>query len=273
MNEIHNSKKQIRLPIFLSLAVIAGILIGAVVVDPKPVSSDSSKSIAKFREVLSNIDRSYVDSVNAIELVDVAIVSMLKELDPHTAYISAEELEMSNMRLKGGYDGIGVQFDVIRDTIVVVKPTPGGPSDRAGIKAGDRIIKVEEEVVAGIDIRTKGVTDRLLGKKGTEVRVTVIHFGESEEKEFTITRGKIPQKTVVASYMATPDIGYIKLTSFGSKSYEEFKFALTELKEQGMKKLILDLQGNGGGYMLAAEKIADEMIGGEPIIVSQKGKT
>ena len=272
MSEINNSKRQIRLPILLAIAISAGILIGASVIDPKPVSPESSKAMAKFREVLTNIDRSYVDTVNANELVDIAIENMLKELDPHTVYVSAKQLEMANMRLKGGYDGIGVQFDIVRDTITVVKPTPGGPSDIVGIKAGDKIIKVEEETVAGVEIDTRGVTDRLLGKKGTQVKISVIHFEETEIKEYTIVRGKIPQKTVVASYMATGEIGYIKLTSFGAKSYEEFKQALADLKEQGMQKLILDLKGNGGGYMVAAEQIADEMIGGDPIIVSQKGK-
>jgi carboxyl-terminal processing protease len=272
MNKINNSNKQIRLPILLAIAISGGILIGASVVDPKPVSSESTKALAKFREVLTNIDRSYVDSVSTDELVDIAIVNMLKELDPHTIYVSAEELEMANMRLKGGYDGIGVQFDIVRDTIIVIKPTAGGPSDRVGIKAGDKIITVEGETVAGVDIDTRGVTDRLLGGKGTEVKVSVIHYLETEVKEYTIIRGKITQKTVVASYMVSSDIGYIKLTSFGGKSYDEFKQALLELKELGMRKLILDLKGNGGGYMVAAEQIADEMIGGDPTIVSQKGK-
>ena len=272
MSKINNSTKQIRLPILLAVAITAGILIGASVVDPKPVSNESSKAMAKFREVLTNIDRSYVDTVDANQLVDIAIENMLKELDPHTIYVSAEELEMANMRLKGGYDGIGVQFDIVRDTIIIIKPTAGGPSDIVGIKAGDKIIKVEEEIVAGVDIDTRGVTDRLLGKKGTQVKISVIHFSETEIKEYTITRGKIPQKTVVASYMATGEIGYIKLVSFGAKSYDEFKQALSDLKEQGMQKLILDLKGNGGGYMVAAEQIADELIGGDPVIVSQKGK-
>ena len=127
---------------------------------------------------------------------------------------------MANMRLKGGYDGIGVQFDIVRDTIIVIKPTLGGPSDIVGIKAGDKIIKVEEEQVTGIDIDTRGVTDRLLGKKGTQVKISVIHYAETEIKEYTITRGKIPQRTVVSSYMATGEIGYIKLVSFVAKSYD-----------------------------------------------------
>ncbi len=272
MSEINNSNKQIRLPLIIALAISIGIVIGTFLVEPKAVSVHSSQAISKFREVLTNIDQNYVDSVNSNELVDQAIINILEELDPHTAYVPANDLELANMHLKGGYNGIGVQFDIIRDTIVVVKPNEGGPAHRAGLRAGDRIIMVEDEQVAGIDLDNRDVTDRLLGKKGTKVNVTVKHFGETELKEYTITRGKIPQKTVVAAYMATDDIGYIKLASFGSKSYSEFKSALVMLKEDGMQKLILDLQGNGGGYMSAAEKIADELIGGSPVIVSQVGK-
>lgn len=272
MSDIKNSNKQIRLPLLLAIAIAVGIIIGASVIDTPPVTSESSKAIEKFREVLTNIDRNYVDSVNSDELVDVAIENMLQKLDPHTAYLSAKELELSDMNLKGGYDGIGVQFDIIRDTIVIVKPIAGGPSEKAGLKAGDKIIKVEDEEVAGVEIDTKGVTDRLLGKRGTKVNITVLPYGAKTLHKVIITRDKIGQKTVVASYIAAPGIGYIKLISFGSKSYDEFKDALLDLKEKGMQKLILDLQGNGGGYMMAAERIADEMIGGDPVIVSQKGK-
>jgi len=260
------------MPLIIAASVALGVLIGVMVADPKPVNYESSQAVAKFREVLTNIDRNYVDSVNSNELVDMAIVNMLEELDPHTAYVAADELELANMRLKGGYDGIGVQFDVLHDTVVVVKPTDGGPAFRAGVRTGDKIIMVEDEPITGININTRGVTDRLLGKKGTKVKISIIHPGDKEIKEYTIVRGKISQKTVVAAYMVTDDIGYIKLISFGSNSYDEFKDALISLKQEGMHKLIFDLQGNGGGYMAAAEKIADELIGGNPVLVSQKGK-
>lgn len=272
MEEIRNTKKQVWLPLIIAAAVSLGIFIGAAVVEPRTVSTESSKAIAKFREVVANIDQNYVDSVNSNELVDKAIVRMLEELDPHTSYVTAKEVEIANMKLKGGYDGIGVQFDIIQDTIIVIKPNSGGPADKAGLRAGDKIIMVEDELLAGTDLRNNDVTDRLLGKEGTTVRVSVLHFGENVAKEYNITRGKIPQETVVAAYMATKDIGYIKLVSFGINSYDEFRSAIVKLKEQGMTKLVLDLQGNGGGYMVAAEKIADELIGGDKIIVSQKGK-
>lgn len=273
MEETRNTKRQVRLPIIIALAVSAGLLLGTFIVNPKPpVTSNSSEAVAKFREVITNIDRNYVDTVNSSELVDMAIVNMLEELDPHTAYISSEELMLSNMHLKGGYNGIGVQFDIIRDSIVVVKPSPDGPAARVGVIMGDRIVTVSGEAVAGIDIQNRDVTDRLLGSEGSEVTISVLRPGEKDLREFTIIRGNIPQNTVVAAYMATEDIGYIKLVSFGINSYHEFKSALVDLKEQGMTKLIFDLQGNGGGYMAAAEKIADELIGGNAVIVSQKGK-
>jgi carboxyl-terminal processing protease len=273
MEEIRNTKGQVRLPIIIAAAVSVGLVVGTLIVNPKaPVATESSKAVAKFREVITNIDQSYVDSVNSSELVDMAIVNMLEELDPHTAYISAEQLALSNMHLRGGYDGIGVQFDILQDSIVVVKPSPNGPAERVGVKMGDRIIQVEDEMLTGIDINNRDVTDRLLGKEGTTVNITIWRPADKKTYEFEITRGQIPQNTVIASYMATDDIGYIKLVSFGINSYDEFKTALSNLKEQGMTKLILDLQGNGGGYMAAAEKIADEMIGGNSVIVSQKGK-
>jgi carboxyl-terminal processing protease len=168
MEEIKNNKGQIRLPLIIALAISIGLVIGTLIVNPKvPVAPESSKAVAKFREVITNIDQSYVDSVNSSELVDMAIVNLLEELDPHTSYISAEELSLSNMHLKGGYDGIGIQFDIIQDSIVVVKPSANGPAARAGIILGDRIIKVEDENVAGIDLENRDVTHRLLGKEGT----------------------------------------------------------------------------------------------------------
>jgi len=273
MEEIRNTKSQVRFPLIVALAVSIGLVIGTLIVNPKaPVTPESSKAVAKFREVITNIDQSYVDTVNSGELVDMAIINMLEELDPHTAYISAEELTLSNMHLRGGYDGIGIQFDIIQDSIVVVKPNLNGPAARAGMKMGDRIIAVEGENVAGVNLQNRDVTDRLLGQEGTSVKLAVWRPADKKIYDYTLVRGKIPQKTVIAAYMASEDIGYIKLVSFGINSYDEFRSALVDLKEKGMTKLILDLQGNGGGYMAAAEKIADELIGGKAVIVSQKGK-
>jgi len=274
MKDINNTNKQVRLPLIIALAVSVGLVIGTLIVNPKPpVASESSKAVAKFREVITNIDHSYVDSVNSTKLIDNAIINMLAELDPHTSYVSAGELAISNMHLKGGYDGIGIQFDILRDTIVVIKPMDGGPAAKAGIKTGDRIIKVGSDNVAGIALENRDVTDLLLGPKGSNVKITIYRPNDRERQEIELVRRNIPQNTIAAAYMATEDIGYIKLLSFGINSYDEFHTALIDLKDKGMTKLILDLQGNGGGYMSAAEKIADELIGGNSIIVSQKGKT
>ena len=272
MSDIKNSNAQIRLPLLLALAVSAGILIGAAVIEPDRPSTDTSSSIAKFREVVLNIDKNYVDDVDMTEMVDDAIINMLKDLDPHTSYMNAEDHKRYADQLKGSYDGIGIQYNVIRDTIVVIKPSPKGPSDKAGIQIGDRIVKVEDEVVASIGINTKGVTSRLLGAPGSEVNVTVVRPGEPAPLQFLLKRSSIGQSTVDASYMLNTTTGYIKLSRFGANSYKEFKQALEGLVDQDMEQLVLDLQGNGGGYMGAAQKIADELISGNPVIVSQKGK-
>lgn len=272
MTEIKNSKSQIRLPFLLGIAVSAGILIGATNFDSAKPNSETAGGISKFREVVLNIEQNYVDEVDMNEMIDGAIVSMLKELDPHTSYMSAEEHQRYAEQLQGSYDGIGIQYNVIRDTIMVVKPIPGGPSSKAGILIGDRIVKVEEESVAGIGIDNKGVTSRLLGESGSEVNVTIIRPGEDNPLTFVLKRASIAQSTIDAKYMLDEKTGYIKLSRFGAHSYSEFKEALSELKDQGMEQLVFDLQGNGGGYMIAAEKIADELISGNPLIVSQKGK-
>ena len=273
MSDIKNSSSQIRLPLILALAIATGILIGASVVEPKQGKQQTGSSISKFKEVIQNIDRNYVDEVNVPDLVDDAIIDMLEDLDPHTSYMSAEDFRLYSNQLKGHYDGIGVQYDIIRDTIVVIKPAPEGPSDEVGIRIGDRIVKVNEEPVAGVGIDTQGVRSRLLGEPGSKVKVTVLRPGEADSINFTLTRGSIYQPTVETSYMLDDETGYIKLTRFGSNSYTEFKNALETLLDEGMKRLVFDLQGNGGGYMSAAQKITDELLSGDRLIVSQKGKS
>ena len=272
MTDIKNSKYQARLPLLLGIALSVGILIGAANFDSTKPGADATEGISKFREVILNIDRNYVDDVDMNEMIDGAIVNMLKELDPHTSYMTADEHQRYAEQLQGSYDGIGVQYNVIMDTIMVVKPIPGGPSAKAGVEIGDRIVKVEEEDVAGIGIDNKGVTSRLLGESGSEVNITVIRPGADEPLTFLLKRASIAQSTIDAQYMLDEKTGYIKLSRFGAHSYNEFKEALKDLKEQGMEQLVFDLQGNGGGYMVAAQKIADELISGNPMIVSQKGQ-
>ncbi|MCB0495801.1 MAG: S41 family peptidase [Cyclobacteriaceae bacterium] len=266
-----NSSKQVLLPIWLALAIGTGIFIGAQFVNAPIVSKRAGGSSEKLREVLLSIENNYVDSVNADEIVDDGIKGMLEELDPHTSYIPRKEVNAVNAQLNGHYDGIGIEFDIISDSIVVVKPSPGGPSEKAGIQIGDRIIEVNGEQVAGIDISNKGVTDRLLGSRGSEVSLVLYRPIENKKIEVELQRGSIQSPTVDAYYMIDEKTGYIKLGRFGSDSYNEVANALQELKEQGMNQLVFDLQDNPGGYLGAAEKIADEFIQDGRIIVSQKG--
>jgi len=267
-----NSNPQILLPIWLALAIVMGIFIGAQFVDKPIHTKRAGSSLEKMQEVLLSIDNNYVDSVNVDFLVEEGIKGMLKELDPHTSYIPNSEINRVHAQLNGSYDGIGVEFYVLDDTITVVKPIVGGPSEKAGIKIGDRIISVNGEAVAGVNITSKGVTTRLLGDKGSEVELVIYRPNHKKELSFKIKRGSIYQSTIDAFYMVDENTGYIKLSRFGASSAKEIKSALSELIAKGMNQLIFDLQGNPGGYLNEAEKIADEFIEVGQVIVSQKGK-
>ena len=227
----------------------------------------------KLEALLYHIDRMYVDSVDDQHLVDQAIVAMLEELDPHSIYIPKEELQQVNEPLKGNFEGVGIQFNIIRDTIYVVDAIAGGPSERLGIRAGDRIVRIEDEVVAGVGFRNSDVMDRLRGRKGTKVKVGILRRGEQELLDFTITRDKIPIHSVEASYMAAPGVGYIKVSRFSATTMKEFKDALSALREEGMRDLVLDLQGNGGGYLRTAVEMADEFLGERQLIVYTEGRS
>ncbi len=264
-----NSKYQIRLPIVLCLGLAAGVFVGATLNTGKS-STDVNKDVQKFREILTQIKNEYVDTVNTSVLVDDAIEHILHKLEPHSAYISAADRVAANEDLRGNFDGIGIEFNVFQDTIVVVAPLSGGPSEALGIQSGDKIVKVDGENVAGIGITTAQVMKALKGPRGTEVKVTVIRRGK--EIDYTIIRDKIPQHSVDVAYMVDKETGYIKVNRFSATTYEEFKAGLEKLKENGMKKLILDLQGNPGGYMNMAIEMADEFLAAGKKIVSQKGK-
>lgn len=241
-------------------------------VGTSPAEKDLYKSIYKFREIISHIDKNYVDEVNTDELVEEAINKMLEKLDPHTAYIPTKDMELVSSQLQGKFEGIGIEFNIFHDTIYVVTPLSGGPSEKVGLRSGDKIIKVDDELVAGINISNRGVFDRLRGPKGTKVKVTIYRKNEAELLDFTIERDKIPQYSVDVAYMVNEEVGYIKINRFTATTYDEFKTALTTLKGQNMTKLILDLTGNPGGYMDRAINMADEFIEGNPMIVYTKGK-
>lgn len=228
--------------------------------------------VEKLNALIFHIQRSYVDEVDSDAMVEDAIVAMLEELDPHSMYIPAEELKRMNEPLRGNFEGIGIQFNIIRDTILVVSPISGGPSEKLGIMSGDRIVKIEGEVVAGTEIKNSDVMEKLKGPKDTKVNVSILRRGEKDLIPFEITRDEIPIYSVDASYMAAPEIGYIKINRFSATTHAEFTEALASLKKSGMKDLILDLQGNGGGLLKAAVQLADEFLGDDKLIVYTEGR-
>ena len=264
-----NSKYQVRLPIVLCLGLAAGVFVGATLNTGKG-TSDVNKDVQKIREILTQIKEEYVDTVNTSALVDETIQEILHKLDPHSSYIPVSERIAANEDLRGNFDGIGIEFNIFDDTIVVLTPLSGGPSEALGIQSGDKIIAVDGQIVAGIGINNSGVMKALKGPRGTEVDVTVLR-GE-KEINYTIIRDKIPQYSVDVSYMVDHEIGYIKVNRFSATTYDEFQTGLAALREQGMTKLILDLQGNPGGYMNMAVQMADEFLPPGKKIVSQKGK-
>jgi carboxyl-terminal processing protease len=264
-----NSKYQVRLPIVLCLGLAAGVFVGATLNTGKG-TSDVNNDVQKLREILTQIKEEYVDTVNTSLLVDDAIHEILHKLDPHSSYIPVSDRIAANEDLRGNFDGIGVEFNIFDDTIVVLTPLSGGPSEALGIHAGDKIITVDDKTVAGVGINTAGVMKALKGPRGTEVKVTVLRG--KKQIDYTIVRDKIPQYSVDVSYMVNADIGYIKVNRFSATTFDEFHEALRSLKEKGMKKLVLDLSGNPGGYMNMAIEMADEFLPSGKKIVSQKGK-
>jgi len=234
-------------------------------------SEDVNEQTEKFGKVLNWVNRYYVDTVNEETLVEEAIVELLKQLDPHSNYISKKDVQATNEPLYGSFDGIGVTFNLLNDTIFIISPTNGGPSERMGIRAGDRIVSIEGENVAGIGITNDQVRVRLLGKKGTKVQLGVKRRGNNKVLDFTVTRDKIPIYSVDASYMIAPEIGYIKINRFSATTMDEFNEALTRLRALGLKHLILDLQDNGGGYLNTATSLADEFLKKDQLIVYTEG--
>lgn len=226
----------------------------------------------KLDQVIGLINTSYVDTVNDDELTEKAIVEMLHNLDPHSSYIPARNLKEANQQLDGNFEGIGIEFNLLDDTIFVVTVLPEGPAEKAGLMPGDRIIKVEDETVAGVNIGNFGVAKKLKGEKGTKVKVSVKRIGENELLDYTITRGKIPLYSVEATYMINATTGYIKLISFSQNTRKELINGIKELKEKGMENLILDLRNNGGGYLSAATGVVSQFFDDKKLIVYTEGR-
>jgi len=251
-----------------SIIILLGLILLLSVNINGQVLSDES---LKFSQVLNWIDKYYVDSVNKAQLVDDAIIKMLQSLDPHSTYLTKEEVKEMNEPLQGNFEGIGISFNILDDTIFVVNPISGGPSEQVGILAGDRIVLINGENVAGKGIKTPDVYAKLRGKKGTQVTVSILRRPEKNLIDFTITRDKIPLYSIDASYMIDEKIGYIKLNRFSFTTIDEFETALMGLKRNGAKDLILDLSGNGGGYLDVAVKLADQFLGDGKLIVYTEG--
>lgn len=231
-----------------------------------------SSDAVKIDRTLQLIQSLYVDDVDAQSLSEAAIRGMLKELDPHSTYLNKEEVKAMNEPLQGNFEGIGISFNMMTDTLYVMEVISGGPSQKVGIMPGDKIIFVNDTLIAGVKKNNQDVVSMLRGTKGTEVNVKILRRGVTELMPFRIIRDKIPIISIDASYLVTDDIGYIRLSRFGIASGEEFQKAEQELKAQGMKHLILDLTDNGGGILQTANDIADEFLGEDKLIVYTEGK-
>jgi carboxyl-terminal processing protease len=234
-------------------------------------SQEVTQNADKFGRLLRLIDTYYTDTTNLNKLTEKAIVSMLQELDPHSVYITKAEVDKMNEPLVGNFEGIGVTFNIFRDTLLVTSVVAGGPSEKNGILAGDRILSIDGKNVAGTGLTNNDVFAKLRGPKGTEVQLKIQRARVKELLDFTIIRDKIPLYSLDASYMLDNETGYIKLSRFASTTTEEFKTAMTELKKNNIKNLILDLRNNGGGYLKSATDLAEQFLPGNKLLVYTEG--
>lgn len=270
-------KITVYLPILFAVVLSAGILIG-VKLTPHSNTQDNIFPINlsgydKIGDIVNYIRQDYVDTVNIENIKENAINHILSELDPHSQYIPAREFNEVNEQLEGNFEGIGVQFRIEKDTVMVISPVAGGPSEKVGIKAGDRIVIVDGDTIAGKGITNNEVMKRLKGPRGTKVDVGIFRLKSKELLDFTITRNIIPTYSLDIAYMVDDAVGYIKLNKFSATTHKEMSSALDDLLSQGMKKLILDLRNNTGGYLQAAIDIADEFLPDKKLIVYTEGKS
>ncbi len=250
------------------------ILLGALVLlgSTESMAQDVQNSTMKFGRLLRLVDSYYVDTTNVDVLTEKAIVEVLRSLDPHSVYISKEEVEKMNEPLQGNFEGVGISFNVFHDSLMVVTTVPGGPSEKVGIRAGDRIVSVDAKNIAGVGLKNAQVYDYLRGKKGTKVDLQVKRKGESALLDFTVIRDKIPINSLDASYMLDENTGYIKLNKFSATTSSEFLEAIKNLKTNSkLNSLVLDLRGNGGGYLNAAIELADQFLSAFKLVVYTKG--
>jgi len=265
-------------PLWYALLITAGIVIGVSLNSSFKggtnilFSRSASGGFNKINDVVNYIRQEYVDTINQQELVNSSITQILQNLDPHSSYIPADELKSVNEPLEGNFEGIGIEFHIQYDTIMVVSTIAGGPSETIGLRPGDRIVEVDKKKVAGIGIKNEDVFKYLRGQEGTKVALKVKRSGIEKLLDFTIVRGKIPIRSIETSFMANANTGFIKISRFSATTYDEFMEAVEALKKQGMQNLILDLRGNPGGYLDAATMLADEFLPDKKLIVYTEGK-
>jgi carboxyl-terminal processing protease len=258
-------------PFIYGVLIALGILIG-IWLRPAGNASFIGGGRNKFSEILNIINQAYVDTVNMEELEEKTLNDLLSTLDPHSVYIPAKDLQHANEQLEGNFEGIGVEFNILNDTIMVVTAISGGPSQELGIQAGDRIIEVEKKPVAGVGIKNDEVFKLLRGPKGSEVNVIIYRPDARRKIPYTIKRNTIPIHSVEVNMMLNDNTGYIKINRFAANTHEEFSKAFNQLKLKGLQNLVLDLRGNPGGYLTAATEISDELLNNRKLIVYTEGR-
>lgn len=268
---MRNTKFSVYIPVLLALALVTGILIGNRLSRNSGNGITSMTKANKLDAIVDLIQNAYVDSISTDTLIEKTIPELLKNLDPHTSYIPAKELVGVEEEMRGNFGGIGVQFSIQNDTVMVVDVISGGPSSKLGILPGDRIVSVNDTLMVGKGLKNEKVLSKLRGEKGTKVNVGIKRKGFKDLFAFEITRGDIPIYSVDVSYMIDPATGYIKVSRFGEKTYEEFMDGMKKLSQQGMKNVIVDLRGNPGGYLNAVIRMVNEFLDKGELIVYTEG--
>lgn len=276
MNE-QPKRSKIFQPLIFALVLALGVFLGSYLTSSQLSSRNiffktTNNQFNKINDVVSYIEQEYVDTINEKTLVDKSIEDLMQNLDPHSAYIPLEDVQAVNEPLEGNFEGIGIEFHIQYDTIMVVTTISGGPSEAVGVRAGDRIITVDQKNIAGVKITNEDVFKKLRGPGGTKVQVSVLRRGVAKPITFNITRGKIPIKSIDVAFMVNEQTGYIKISRFAATTVDEYKEAFAKLKSKGLKNLIIDLRGNPGGYLDAATALADEFLPAKKMIVYTKGR-
>lgn len=270
---IRNKKPSAMQPLLFALTLIGGMFIGTNLGDKNllQVKPSTEQNPNKLVSLIDFIEDNYVDSIDKKNLIEDAIESVLANLDPHSYYMRSEEVAAEAEKMKGEFSGVGIEFLILRDTLMVVKTVKDGPSDKAGLMAGDRIVQVDGTDISGKELNGEKAQKLLKGKRGSEVKVTILRPGEIESQQFTIERGSIPLESVPAAFMINDSVGYVKVERFAEKTYDEFRTSTEELRKKGCTSLIMDLRANGGGLMGQAAQIVEEFLTEDKTIVKTKG--